>query len=82
MHWWPHMGTGGWFMVIFSIIVIVAIVWVIAYLLKEQGSREKGSATNEKEDPIEIARLRYARGEIKKEEMEEIIDNLKKQKRS
>lgn len=78
MHWWPHFtGSGGWVMVIFWLLIVVGIVWVIAYFLRDQNWRGE-----KKEDPYEIARLRYSRGEIKKEELEEIIKNLNEQRKN
>ncbi len=78
MHWWPHFtGAGGWIMFFFWILIFIGIVWGVSYLIREQSSRRE-----DKEDPYEIARLRYARGEIKKEQLEEIIKNLNQERRN
>ncbi len=58
-------------MFLFWVLVFVAIVWGVIYLIREQGSGKK-----EEENPYTIARVRYARGEISKEQLEEIISNL------
>ncbi|MDC1174177.1 SHOCT domain-containing protein [Bacteriovoracaceae bacterium] len=52
-------------------IFIVAIVFVVIFLVK-RGSQDE----QEKESPLEIAKRRYAKGEISKEEFEEIKKNL------
>ena len=73
--WYMHEGMGWW--MIFGVImmllfwggVIALIVWGIRKLTGHGGSIEKQS-------PIDIARERYAKGEISKEQLEEIKKNL------
>ncbi len=59
---------GGWsfFMLIFWVLVIVAIVW-LATSMKRQKSPE-----NEKESEMDILRKRFARGEIDANQYEEM----------
>ena len=66
------MFSGGW-MIIVWVVVIALIVWGITVLVKHSSSTTN---TSQKRDPLEIARERYARGEIKKEEYEEIKKTL------
>ena len=68
--WGLSMGFGMLFMVLFWGGIIALIVWLIARLTR----RENNESGTEKHKPIDIARKRYARGEITKEE----FDNLKK----
>ncbi len=83
-HWgmmgWP--GTGGWaggpmmflgslFMVAFWIGVILVGVWAVRTVLGTTTARSGGDRS-----PLDIARARYARGDISKEEFEEIRDVL------
>jgi putative membrane protein len=73
--WYMH-GCMGWWMV-FGVImmilfwggVIALIVWGIRKLTRQGGPVYKQS-------PIDIARERYAKGEISKEEFEQIKKNL------
>lgn len=67
MGWW--MGFGIIWMILFWGAVIALIVWVVK---KFTGS----SDSNRKNDPLDIARERYARGEISKEEFDQIRNNL------
>lgn len=67
---WGMMGFGMLFMVLFWGGIIALIVWLIVRLTR----RENNKSGTEKHKPIDIARKRYARGEITKEE----FDNLKK----
>ena len=66
MMWWPFAGAG-WmiiWMVVFWGGLIALIVWG-ARKLARGGSTQKRS-------PLEIAKERYARGEISREEFEQI----------
>lgn len=60
-------GMGGFQMVLFWVVIIVAIVLVVKWL----GSGTAGSATSRNETPLEILKGRYARGEIGKDEFEQ-----------
>jgi putative membrane protein len=67
MGWW--MAFGGIWMVVFWGGLIALIAWGIKKLT------ERGSSTP-KHDPLEIAKERYAKGEISKEEFEQIKKDL------
>ena len=70
MMWWPFAGAG-WmiiWMVVFWGGLIALIVWGAKKLAR-------GSST-QKRSPLEIAKERYARGEISREEFEQIKKNL------
>ena len=71
MGWW--MVFGGIWMVVFWVAIIALIVWGVRKLT-ERG--DSGRGTTEKPDPLEIAKERYARGEISKEEFEQIKKDL------
>ncbi len=68
--WGYHMG---WFwmilMGIFWIAVIIAIIFLIRWLLLSTGRR--GREPSGEESPLDILKKRYARGEINKQEFEE-----------
>jgi putative membrane protein len=57
----------GVFMWIFWILVIVGVVFLVKWLV-QQG---KQSLPGREEDPLDILKRRYARGEINKEEFEQ-----------
>lgn len=66
--WW--MVFGGIWMVVFWGGIIALIVWGISRLTR------RGSSSPEKQTPLEIAKERYARGEITKEQFEQIKKDL------
>ena len=71
--WW-HYDTGmGWWMiawmVVFWGVLIALIVWGIRKLT------ERGDSTR-KQDPLNVVKERYARGEITKEEFEQLKKDL------
>ncbi len=74
MHWDNYgwgMGIGWILMVLFWLFVIVGIV----YLVQAGISRGKPRG----EDPLDILKRRYAKGEISREEFERMKDDLKKE---
>lgn len=66
--WW---GFGGIFMILLWVGLIVILVWGVMKLGKG------GDTTSRKDDALDIARERYAKGEISKEEFEQIKKDLK-----
>ncbi len=68
----PWMFGGGW-MIIIWIVIIGLIVWGVIALLR-RGS--PGLSDSEKHSPLDIAKQRYASGEISKEEFERIKKDL------
>ena len=71
MHGWGLWGMG-WWMWLFWIVVLGAVVWGVLAALKggeRRGAPGGGSADTR--TPLEILKERYARGEIDREEFEE-----------
>jgi len=66
------MFFGGW-MIIVWVVIIALIVWGVIALVKRNSFP---SDTPHKHDPLDIAKERYAKGEINKEEFEEIKKDL------
>ena len=66
------MFFGGW-MIIFWVIVIGLLVWG-GIALAKRGNFTSG--TTQKSDPLDVAKERYAKGEIPKEEFEQIKQDL------
>lgn len=77
--WHDHDGMGWWFiigsvwMVIFWILIIALVAWGIKRL---SGNRDSGSDAAGMGNALGIARERYARGEISREEFEQIKRDL------
>jgi len=69
--WWTLFG--GIWMVLFWGGVIALIVWGIKRLTESGGS---GSTTVVRRSPLDIAKERYARGEISREELDQIKKDL------
>ena len=73
MMWWPWDATMGWWMIIWMVVfwggLIALIVWGIMKLSRRNGSTPK-------RDPLDIAKERYAKGDIYKEEFEQIKKDL------
>lgn len=66
------MFFGGW-MIIVWIVILGLIVWGVVALTRRSGA---GSAPDSNRTPLDIARERYAKGEISKDEFERIKKDL------
>ena len=67
MGWW--MGFGVLWMVIFWGGLIALIIWGVNRFSRRNGSSRK-------QDPLDVAKERYAKGEISREEFERIKKDL------
>ncbi len=67
--WW--MMFGGLFMLAFWGGIIALIVWGVKKLVERSGS-----GAGQGRDPLDIAKERYAKGEISKEEFAQIKEDL------
>ena len=70
------MFGSGWMMIIWIVvwlIIIGLIIWGVVTLIRRSGS---GSASGSNRAPLDIAKERYAKGEITKEEFERIKKDL------
>ncbi len=77
--WYMHDGWGWWmvfggiWMLLFWIAIIWLVVWGIRSIVRH---REPRGDNLEKRNPLEIARERYAKGQISKEEFDQIRKDL------
>ena len=71
MGWW--MVFGGVWMILFWAAVIGLVVWLVIRLTRRGGTSDRGDG---RRTPLEIARERYAKGEISREEFEQIRKDL------
>ncbi len=69
---WGWMVFGGIFMVIFWGGLIALIIWGVTRLSRRDGSAPPAP----KHDPLEIAKERYAKGELSREEFEQLKKDL------
>ena len=72
--WYAHEGMG-WWMVFGGILIILFWGGIIALIIWGI-SRLTGHSTSGKATPLDIAKERYARGEITKEQLEQIKKDL------
>jgi len=74
MMWhWFHWGFSGWgwFMVVVMIAFWGLIIWGIIALVRAISHRSNSILNTGHQDAIEVLKIRYARGEINREEFEE-----------
>lgn len=70
------MGFGFLLMLLLFIAAVLLVIWLVRALSQGPDSKPTSSGSRAKEDDVEIARNRYARGEISKEEFEQIKTDL------
>ena len=76
-----HFWWGGWWMfpMAMPIIMIIVALVVVYFLFGRSGYRppwDRYPAGRETETPLDILKKRYARGEIKKEEFDQMKKDL------
>ena len=67
--WMPMMGVGLLFMVLFWVLVISGVVYLVRWLMGQ-------GVTGRPDSSLEILKKRYARGEISKQEFEDMRRDL------
>lgn len=60
-----------WLYMLFGMLLIVGIVLLAVWLFRQQGA-----GAGREESPLEILKKRYAKGEIDKEEFEQMKEDL------
>lgn len=68
-------GNGAWVSAVFGILFFLLLVVMVIYVLRIMSNHSPASGRRE---PLDIARERYAKGEITKEELAEIKKELDK----
>lgn len=72
--WWNW--NGGWAagMIVMMVLFVGGVIGLVVWLVSRSANPDWGRRSDQGDNPLEIARRRYARGEITKDE----YDRLKK----
>lgn len=73
---WPLWGMMPWGGMIMGFFWIVLLVGLIYFILRAVGNRHSFQEGPHRENPLEILKKRYARGEINREEYERMKKDL------
>jgi len=71
-HGWPGLIIG-W---VFAVVVLVGVVLLIVWALRRSGGSPPQSSSAQGPSAKEVAQMRYAKGEINREEYQQIINDL------
>lgn len=66
-----EMGLGGWLWMIGGPALVIAVVVLIVWAATNVGRRADDAGRPAEQSPLDILRVRYARGEISAEEFEQ-----------
>jgi len=71
------MGGGGWLFALFGLLVLAGIVLLVVWAVRTMGGSAQHHAPQPPvDDACAIAKVRYAKGEITKDQYEEICKTL------
>jgi putative membrane protein len=74
MHGFGGMGLfGGWIGLLFNLAIIIGIVILVVWAVRRVTS---GSVSSDSQTPREILQARYARGEITRDQYQQILQDL------
>ena len=71
---WPHMGSMGWWMVLWWVAGIIVLVLLVRLVAGSTG----GFSRRDDETPEQILKQRYAKGEIDSEEYGHRLADLRR----
>lgn len=71
-HGWPGLIIG-W---VFAAVVLVGLVLLIVWALRRSGGSQLHSSSPQGPSAKEVAQMRYAKGEINREEYQQILSDL------
>lgn len=70
-------GLGGWLFLLFGLLILAGVVLLVAWAVRSMsGSAQHSQPPSPTADACAIAKTRYAKGEITKEQYEEICKTL------
>jgi len=70
-------GFGGLIGLIFNLVIIIGIVILVVWAVKRfTGSSVSGNQTSGSQSPREILQARYARGEINRDQYQQMLQDL------
>lgn len=73
-------GNYGWIGMIINLVLtiglIIGIVFFVIWIVKELNNNNRGSQNKEASSAIDIAKKRYAKGEINREEFQNLLTDL------
>lgn len=72
-----HMGGWGWLIVVPMAVMMGGMGWMMWSMMRGTGSHGSSSA----EDPVEVLKSRYARGELTTEEFQERLSTIAEARR-
>lgn len=77
--WGMGMGLGCFLVLVFWVLVILGFIYLIKMILGGKGEQGGESKVIGPDKPLEIIKIRYAKGEITREEFEKMKEDLKRE---
>ncbi len=67
-----HMGGWGWLVIVAMVVMMGGMGWMMWSMMRGASSNARGSS----DDPVEVLKARYARGELTTEEFQERLRTI------
>lgn len=76
-HGWlgGSFGLWGWFGMLFNLLVWIGIIWLVVWTVRRLSGNAPGGQAPAR-TPLDVLKERYARGEISREEFEQMKRDL------
>jgi len=72
-----HMGGWGWLVIVAMVVMMGGMGWMMWSMMRGAGSSGRGLS----DDPVEVLKARYARGELTTEEFKERLRTIEDARR-
>lgn len=83
-YWFGPMGWIGMIIgLVFWVLILGGLIWLVVWAVRRSGSGSAGSHLTSTQPPVlqspkDIAQMRYARGEITREQYQQLLEDLNK----
>lgn len=76
-YWFGPMGWIGMIIgLLFTVLIIIGVIWLLVWAVRRTTHTSYPGSAPAVQSPKEIAQMRYARGEITREQYQQLLEDL------